>query len=72
MAAADEKIGEEETRQSAVPEAAPFDINDFKIVKEGEAEILMHAKNEVFFNKAQVFFFFFWQKHVLISLVSTF
>ncbi|PKI69859.1 hypothetical protein CRG98_009734 [Punica granatum] len=30
------------------------ELNDFKIIKEGEAEILMHAKNEVFFNKAQV------------------
>ncbi|KAF5735612.1 hypothetical protein HS088_TW15G01121 [Tripterygium wilfordii] len=31
-----------------------IDLNDFTVVKEGEAEILMHAKNEVFFNKAQV------------------
>ncbi|XP_051121016.1 probable tRNA (guanine(26)-N(2))-dimethyltransferase 2 isoform X2 [Andrographis paniculata] len=57
MAAADDKIGdvENEKRSSVVPEAAaPFDINDFKIIKEGEAEILMHAKNEVFYNKAQV------------------
>jgi len=30
------------------------DLNDFKIIKEGEAEILMHAKNEVFYNKTQV------------------
>ncbi|XP_019442764.1 PREDICTED: probable tRNA (guanine(26)-N(2))-dimethyltransferase 1 isoform X2 [Lupinus angustifolius] len=30
------------------------DMNDYKIIKEGEAEILMHAKNEVFYNKAQV------------------
>lgn len=30
------------------------ELDDFKIIKEGEAEILMHAKNEVFFNKAQV------------------
>lgn len=30
------------------------DLNDYKIIKEGEAEILMHAKNEVFYNKAQV------------------
>lgn len=29
-------------------------LNDYKIIKEGEAEILMHAKNEVFYNKAQV------------------
>ncbi|XP_057447743.1 tRNA (guanine(26)-N(2))-dimethyltransferase 2-like [Lotus japonicus] len=31
-----------------------MDLNDFKIIKEGEAEILMHAENEVFYNKAQV------------------
>lgn len=30
------------------------DLKDYKIIKEGEAEILMHAKNEVFYNKAQV------------------
>ncbi|OIV90195.1 hypothetical protein TanjilG_01391 [Lupinus angustifolius] len=30
------------------------DLTDYKIIKEGEAEILMHAKNEVFYNKAQV------------------
>lgn len=30
------------------------DPNDYTIIKEGEAEILMHAKNEVFYNKAQV------------------
>ncbi|PPR94717.1 hypothetical protein GOBAR_AA25954 [Gossypium barbadense] len=31
-----------------------MDLNDYTIIKEGEAEILMHAKNEVFFNKTQV------------------
>ncbi|XP_062106450.1 tRNA (guanine(26)-N(2))-dimethyltransferase 2-like [Humulus lupulus] len=31
-----------------------MDLSDFTIVKEGEAEILMHAKNEVFYNKSQV------------------
>ncbi|CAJ1947188.1 unnamed protein product [Sphenostylis stenocarpa] len=30
------------------------DLSDYKIIKEGEAEILMHAKNEVFYNKTQV------------------
>lgn len=30
------------------------DLNDYTIIKEGEAEILMHAKNQVFFNKTQV------------------
>ncbi|CAN1319719.1 Probable tRNA (guanine(26)-N(2))-dimethyltransferase 2 [Linum perenne] len=30
------------------------DLDDFTIIKEGEAEILMHAKNEVFYNKTQV------------------
>ncbi|CAE5965846.1 unnamed protein product [Arabidopsis arenosa] len=30
------------------------DLNDYTVIKEGEAEILMHKKNQVFFNKAQV------------------
>ncbi|XP_044505134.1 probable tRNA (guanine(26)-N(2))-dimethyltransferase 2 isoform X2 [Mangifera indica] len=30
------------------------DLNDYTIIKEGEAEILMYAKNEVFYNKTQV------------------
>ena len=29
-------------------------LDDFTVVKEGEAEILMSKKNKVFFNKAQV------------------
>lgn len=33
-----------------------FDLNDYTIIKEGDAEILMHAKNEVFYNKTQVFY----------------
>ena len=31
-----------------------IDVSDYSIIKEGEAEILMHAKNEVFYNKTQV------------------
>ncbi|XP_057436153.1 tRNA (guanine(26)-N(2))-dimethyltransferase 2 [Lotus japonicus] len=31
-----------------------MDLNDYKIIKEGEAEILMQPENEVFYNKAQV------------------
>ncbi|KAK7340684.1 hypothetical protein VNO77_21394 [Canavalia gladiata] len=31
-----------------------MDLSDYKIIREGDAEILMHLKNEVFFNKAQV------------------
>ena len=30
------------------------DFNDYDIIKEGEAEILMQSKNKVFFNKTQV------------------
>ncbi|CAH1443555.1 unnamed protein product [Lactuca virosa] len=44
------KTGEEENRKSSTP----FDLNDYTIIKEGEAEILMHTKNEVFYNKTQV------------------
>ncbi|XP_012088060.1 probable tRNA (guanine(26)-N(2))-dimethyltransferase 2 [Jatropha curcas] len=30
------------------------DLNDYTFITEGEAQILMHKKNQVFFNKAQV------------------
>ncbi|CAH8313272.1 unnamed protein product [Eruca vesicaria subsp. sativa] len=30
------------------------DLNEYTVIKEGEAEILLHKKNQVFFNKAQV------------------
>ncbi|KAI3520911.1 hypothetical protein L1887_10366 [Cichorium endivia] len=42
--------GEEEKQKSTTP----FDLNDYTVIKEGEAEILMHTKNEVFYNKTQV------------------
>ena len=48
-----EKTGEVEKQES---KGTSFDINDFTVIKEGEAEILMHTKNAVFYNKAQVFF----------------
>ncbi|KAK4417567.1 putative tRNA (guanine(26)-N(2))-dimethyltransferase 2 [Sesamum alatum] len=51
MGSAEERIGDEEKHENGV---APFDLNDFTVIKEGEAEILMHAKNEVFYNKTQV------------------
>ncbi|CAN4079499.1 unnamed protein product [Withania somnifera] len=35
-------------------EKEKFDLSDYTIIKEGDAEILMHAKNEVFYNKSQV------------------
>lgn len=46
--------GIEERQQTEVPKATSFDLDDYKIIKEGEAEILMHANNVVFYNKAQV------------------
>lgn len=49
--------------EKGAPETAAFDINDYTVIKEGEAEILMHVKNEVFYNKAQVckdLVFFVW------------
>ncbi|KAG6396146.1 hypothetical protein SASPL_142288 [Salvia splendens] len=52
MAGSDEKMGDEEKRAPETP--ASLDINDYTVIKEGEAEILMHVKNQVFFNKAQV------------------
>ncbi|XP_057524111.1 tRNA (guanine(26)-N(2))-dimethyltransferase 2-like [Amaranthus tricolor] len=35
-------------------EKESVDFNDYVVIKEGEAEIIMHRNNEVFFNKAQV------------------
>ncbi|KAJ9173151.1 hypothetical protein P3X46_016315 [Hevea brasiliensis] len=35
-------------------EILTMDLDDYTIIKEGEAEILMHNKNKVFFNNAQV------------------
>ncbi|CAH9067651.1 unnamed protein product [Cuscuta europaea] len=43
-----------EEKQPVEASKASPDLNDYKIIKEGEAEILMHAKNVVFYNKAQV------------------
>ncbi|KAL6526314.1 hypothetical protein OROMI_029954 [Orobanche minor] len=54
MSGSDEKIRDEEEHHRGAPEVAPFDLNDFTVIKEGEAEILMHVKNEVFYNKTQV------------------
>ena len=46
-------MGEEEKQGSKTVSSS--DLSDYTIIKEGEAEILMHAKNEVFYNKTQVF-----------------
>ncbi|XP_012851888.1 PREDICTED: probable tRNA (guanine(26)-N(2))-dimethyltransferase 2 isoform X2 [Erythranthe guttata] len=54
MAACDEKIGDEANHQNGDAVTAPFDLNDYTVIKEGEAEILMHVKNEVFYNRTQV------------------
>ncbi|XP_071735108.1 tRNA (guanine(26)-N(2))-dimethyltransferase 2-like [Rutidosis leptorrhynchoides] len=43
-----------ETKTGEEDKQKPFDLNDYIIIKEGEAEILMHSKNEVFYNKTQV------------------
>ncbi|KAA8530468.1 hypothetical protein F0562_005177 [Nyssa sinensis] len=48
---ADEQAGEEEKKRCKTMSS---NLNDYAIIKEGEAEILMHAKNEVFYNKTQV------------------
>ncbi|KAK6152640.1 hypothetical protein DH2020_012279 [Rehmannia glutinosa] len=34
--------------------AASFNLSDFTVIREGEAEILMHVGNEVFYNKSQI------------------
>ena len=51
MGGGEETKTEEEEKQKST---APFDLNDYIIIKEGDAEILMHTKNEVFYNKTQV------------------
>ncbi|XP_010257973.1 PREDICTED: probable tRNA (guanine(26)-N(2))-dimethyltransferase 2 [Nelumbo nucifera] len=43
-----------EQQQKSSDKTMSTDPNDYTIIKEGEAEILMHAKNEVFYNKTQV------------------
>ncbi|PIA46067.1 hypothetical protein AQUCO_01600384v1 [Aquilegia coerulea] len=43
-----------EDKHHNLNKAMSTDPDDYIIIKEGEAEILMHAKNEVFYNKAQV------------------
>ncbi|PSS35089.1 TRNA (guanine(26)-N(2))-dimethyltransferase [Actinidia chinensis var. chinensis] len=45
-------MGEKEKQGSKTVSSS--DLSDYTIIKEGEAEILMHAKNEVFYNKTQV------------------
>lgn len=54
MGASGEITGDEEKQQKETSKAASVDLNDYTVIKEGEAEILMHAKNEVFYNKTQV------------------
>ena len=57
MGASGEKTGDEEEQQKETSKAASLDLNDYTVIREGEAEILMHAKNEVFYNKTQVLHF---------------
>ncbi|XP_075514979.1 LOW QUALITY PROTEIN: tRNA (guanine(26)-N(2))-dimethyltransferase 2-like [Primulina tabacum] len=54
MGGAGEVIVDDEKKQNGTPGVEPFDLNDFTVIKEGKAIILMHTKNQVFFNKAQV------------------
>lgn len=53
MGTVGEQTGEQNNQQKQI------DLNDYTVIKEGEAEILMHAKNEVFYNKTQVLHLFF-------------
>ncbi|KAG5614875.1 hypothetical protein H5410_014699 [Solanum commersonii] len=45
----EEEIGDEEKQLKNTS----FDLKDYTIIKEGEAEILMHATNQAFYNKTQ-------------------
>ncbi|GAB4826487.1 hypothetical protein Ancab_033382 [Ancistrocladus abbreviatus] len=48
------KYGALEEEQKQKSTGVAVDLSDFKIIKEGEAEILMLSMNEVFYNKTQV------------------
>lgn len=48
----EEGRGEKSTKKSST--LASTDPNDYTIIKEGDAEILMHSNNQVFYNKTQV------------------
>ncbi|XP_073293965.1 tRNA (guanine(26)-N(2))-dimethyltransferase 1-like [Primulina huaijiensis] len=54
MGGAGEVIVDDREKHNGAPAVEQFDLNDFTVIKEGKAEILMHTKNKVFFNKAQV------------------
>ncbi|KAK6128605.1 hypothetical protein DH2020_037648 [Rehmannia glutinosa] len=54
MGPADGDIGDEEKHRKGDHGAASFNLSDFTVIKEGEAEILMHVGNEVFYNKSQI------------------
>lgn len=64
--------------ESSAPEeknlrsAMETDLDDYTVIKEGEAEVLMHKKNQVFFNKAQVFIFAFVFVHIGFELLQRF
>ncbi|KAL8199399.1 hypothetical protein R6Q57_012967 [Mikania cordata] len=47
-------VEETKTVEEVKQQMNKIDLSDYTIIKEGEAEILMHKKNEVFYNKAQV------------------
>lgn len=49
-------MGEVEEKQQKSSKTLSTDPNDYTIIKEGDAEILMLANNEVFYNKTQVLF----------------
>lgn len=60
MGTVGEQTGDQDNQpREQVPNTQAFDLNDYTIIKEGEAEILMPAeKNKVFYNKTQVYHFF--------------
>ncbi|RWR88355.1 tRNA guanine26-N2-dimethyltransferase [Cinnamomum micranthum f. kanehirae] len=47
-------MGDVEEKQQKLSKTLSTDPNDYTIIKEGDAEILMLANNEVFYNKTQV------------------
>ena len=59
-------MGDVEEKEQKLSKTLSTDPNDYTIIKEGDAEILMLANNEVFYNKTQVLL----SLHILQFLLS--
>ncbi|KAJ0894153.1 hypothetical protein HanPSC8_Chr09g0385881 [Helianthus annuus] len=62
------KTGEEASQQinNNTPQQ-PFDLNDYTIIKEGEAEILMHKKTKSFIIKPRFVCLYLIYQYVVVK-----